>query len=379
VARAGAKTPSLLIVCLAFSLVLLGPAAVGASAGPNISSVDLGTVPRGVAVDSATGTVYVVLFLNGTTLALDSQTLATVARITTPSPYAVATNPATDTVYVSQGTGPSIAVIDGSDHVVAASVTGAGVPYALAVDDDTNVILAADTGGATLWIVNGTTDSVVGHVPIEGTSALAVDTTENEAFVGNVSSDALNGTIGVVSLSSMSVTKTVPIPIAPDHFAVDPASHLLFVACGSCGSGTNFLAIDDQTFQTVYSLHLGGSPDLVAVGSSPDIYVSDAGLNRLYEVEGSTGQVLLNSTGSSDLSFTGITGMAFDQQTQNLYITENDVTNLIVLSAATSTPAQASSAEFYLLLAAPAIASACAGLTAILYLRHRQRARYTEA
>ncbi len=376
--RTSRKTRSLLIVCLAFSLVLLVPAAAAASTGPNISSVSLGTVPRGVAVNSATGTVYVVLFLNGTTLALDAQSLTTVSRITTPSPYAVAANPGTNTVYVSQGTGPSISVIDGSDNSVVSSVSGAGVPYGLAMDEDTNLILGADTDGATLWIVNGTTDSVIGHVPIEGSSAVAVDPSDNEAFVGNVSSDGLNGTIGVVSLSSMSITKTIPIPIAPDHFALDPTSHLLFVACGSCGSGTNFLAIDDQTMQTVYSLHLGGSPDLVAVGTSPDIYVNDVGLNRLYEVDGASGLVLFNSTGDSNASFTGITGMAFDQQTQNLYITENEVTNLIVLSATGSAPVQ-SSTEFYALLAAPAIASACVGLAAILYLRRRQRTRYTEA
>src|SRR6266576_3001630 len=102
---------------VAFLLLLLPPlqsSTIADATGPGLSSVDLGTVPRGVAVDSRSGTIYVVLYLNGTTLVLNSQTLKTVAKIATPSPYAIAANSATDRIYVSQGEGASIGVIDGS-------------------------------------------------------------------------------------------------------------------------------------------------------------------------------------------------------------------------------------------------------------------------
>jgi hypothetical protein len=101
------------------------------------------------------------------------------------------------------------------------------------------------------------------------------------------------------------------------------------------------------------------------------VYVSDVGTNRLYELDGSTGEVLLNSTGGSGVSFAGITAMAFDRNTSALYVTENDVMNLVVVS-----PASSSLTPYaYLLLATPAVASALAGYLAILYVRRRARSR----
>jgi YVTN family beta-propeller protein len=363
----------LAIVCLLALLPFVQPLAAAGASSLSLSSVDLGTVPRAVAVDSNSGTIYVVLYLNGTTLALDPHTLETVAKVATPSPYAVAVDSATDRIYVSQGEGGSISVIDGSSSSVIAAVQGAGTPYALAVDEAQNLVFAADTGANSLWIINGSTDAVSARIPMGDTSALAVDPTLHEAFIGNLSSDLQSGTIEVVDTSSLSIIRTVQIAIPPGHFAVDPASHLLFVTSAAApGQGSNFLAINDSTFQTAYSLHLGEAPSVMTVGSSPDVYVSDPGVNRLYEIDGATGQLLLNSTGdSSGISFTGITSMAFDGLTGRVYITENDVTSLIVLSAGSASTTLDYSA--YLLLAIPAVASGIAGLLAILYLRRRTR------
>jgi YVTN family beta-propeller protein len=362
----------LAIACLLVTVPLLQPLAA-AGASPTLSSVDLGTVPRGVAVDSNSGSVYAVLYLNGTTLALNPQTFATVAKIATPSPYAVAVDSTTDRVYVSQGEGGSISVIDGSSYSVAATVQGAGTPYALAVDEAQDLIFAADTSANSLWIINGSTDAVLARVPMGDTSALAVDPTLHEAFVANLSSDPQSGTIDVVNTTSMGIVRTVQVPIPPGHFAVDTVSHLLFVTSSAAsGSGVNFLAIDDMTFQTVYSIHLGESPNVMVVDSSSDVYVSDTGTNRLYEIDGATGNVLSNSTGdSSGISYTGITSMAFDPGTGRVYITENDVTSLIILTPGSASTSFDDSA--YLLLAAPALAAGVAGLLAIFYIRRRAR------
>jgi YVTN family beta-propeller protein len=369
------KLRRLALACLIATLPLLASLGTASASSPSLSSVDLGTVPRGVAVDSDSGTVYVLLYLNGTTLAIDQQNLATIAKIPTPSPYAVAVDPATDRVYVSQGGNGSISVIDGASNKVAATILGAGTPYAMSVDQEHNLLLAADTASDSLWIINGSTDAVSAHIPTGATFALAVDPGLSEAFAGNLSSGAQSGAVEVVSTDNMSLTRTIQIAIPPGHFAVDPETHLLFVSAASPpAAGPNFLAIDDQTFKTVYSLHLGNAPDIVTVGSSPDVYVSDPGLNRLYEIDGATGQVLLNSTGdSSGITFTGITAMAFDNLTGRLYITENDVTSLVILSTASAPAGLGLTA--YLLLATPAIASGVAGLIAIQYVRRRARSK----
>ena len=331
-------TLSVAAICLLSSLAFVPAVTMQTSFGqPSLSSVDLGTVPRGVAVNSNSGLIYAVLYLNGTTVALDPQTLGTVFRVVTPSPYTVTVNSLTNKVYVSQGERASLVVIDGSVGSVVALIQGAGTPYAMAVDETHNLVFGADTAGNSLWIINGSTNTVAARVPMGDTSALAYDPSINEAFIGNLSSDFKKGTVDVVNVSSQSLVQTVQVSIPPTRFAVDPSSHILFVTSGGAGTGSssaNLLAIDDRTFQVVYSKHLGSSPDIMSVTPTSKVYISDPGDNRLYELDCRTGELLLNLTGGSASGVTtirGITGMAFSPHSGKLYITEREVTRLIVL------------------------------------------------
>jgi DNA-binding beta-propeller fold protein YncE len=325
-------------------------------------------------LNPSSGTLYALLYFNGTTLALDAQSLKTIAKISTPSPYAVAVDASTNTVYVSQGEGASITVIDGASNSVVTTVQGAGTPYALAIDEPQDLVFAADPGGGALWVVQGSTDRVVGHVKIEGASAVAFDPTTDQAFIGNLSSNGETSVIEVLDTSNMSVTRSIPFPAAIRHLDADPASHLLFATSGSLGpSGANFVALNETTYTIAYSIELGNAPDLIAVSaSSPCVYVSDVGSNRLYELEGTTGRVVSNATGAPGVSFTGITGMTFDAGTGRLYITESDSTALIVLATGpTPTTTPQNNASLAVLLAVPAIASVAVGSVAIVVLRRR--------
>jgi len=358
------------VVLLLSSPVLLSSTTPNAS-GPSLTSTSLGTVPRGVAVDSSSGEIYVVLYLNGTTLALDGNTLETVAKVATPSPYAIAANSATNRVYVSQGEGESVTVIDGSTNSVVATVMGAGTPYALAVDEAQNLVFGADTAGNSLWVIDGSTSKVVARVPMGDSSALALDPITDQAFVANLSSDFQTGVVDVVNITSRSVVRTVKVPFPPARFALDASAHMLFVGSGGGGGpSTNFIAMDDRTFQTVYALHFGDSPG-VMVTASPNVYVSDPGADRLYELDEATGQMLLNSTGDpvKGISFAGITGMAFSPQNGKLYITENDVTKLVVLDAGASAPPT----NAYLYAGALVVAVIAISVGVLLWRRFIQR------
>ncbi len=338
------KLGSACLLCLLAFQPLFLPETTGAGlTGPSLSSLYLGTVPRGLAIDSNSGMIYTILYLNGTTLAIDSRSLTVVGRIMTPSPYAVAVNSATNTVYVSQGERASIAVFDGSLESTVSLIQGAGTPYALALDEGHNLVFGADTAGNSLWIIDGSTNTVAARVPMGDTSALAFDPLVHLAFIGNLSSDFKSGTIDVVDGTTRSIIRTFQIPIPPGRFALDPVSHLLFVTSGGVGGGgasTNFLAIDDRTSRIIYALHLGNSPNVMSVTPSSDVFVSDAGDNRLYELDGRTGQLLLNFTGESaaGLSTAGITGMAYSSLTGKLYITEREFPALLLFDAGTVLP-----------------------------------------
>ena len=368
----------ILIACLVGSFVFVqGASAASGSVNSALSSVSLGTVPRGVAVNSNSGVIYTSLFLNGTTLALSPVTFTVFGRVATPSPYAVAVDSVTGLAYVSQGERASIVVLDSSGNTVLASIDGAGTPYALVVDEPQNLLFAADTSANSLWIVNCSSDTVVSRVPMGDTSALAFDPASHEAFIGNVSSGYDSGSVSVVSSDSQKVVQTFSVPVAPMSFAVDPVSHLLFVTgTGPNSTSPNFLVINDESFQTVYALHLGDSPQLMTAASSPDVFVSDPGVNRLYEFDGSSGHLLLNSTGdaSSGITFAGITSMAFSPITGTLYLTENDVTSLIVLGTSTTTsPSATLDAPFAYLIALLLIGAAL--LVALFYVRRRDKRR----
>lgn len=328
------------------TVLLLSPAlgTAGATAASEPFSVGLGTVPRGVAVDPTSGVVYALLYLNGTTVALEPSTFQVFGIVSTPSPYAIADDPATGDVYVSGGQGsPSVSVLDSSANSVVATVKGAGTPYALAVDDPDGLLFAADTSSESLYAIRTSTDVVAARLPVGATSALAVDPNTHEVFIGNLSSRS--DAVVAYSAQTLKVVGTVSIPFPPEHVAVDPSTGLVFVASGGeqGSSAVNFLAMNETTMQVAYGIRLGQAPGVVVVASSPDVYVSDAGQNRLYELDGSTGRVLLNSTGdpSDDVDYTGITAMAFDPVSGNLYITEQGVTGLVVL--ATGIPVAASS------------------------------------
>jgi DNA-binding beta-propeller fold protein YncE len=323
---------------------LLSTTTSGTATQSNGSSVPLGTIPRGVAVDSDSGMIYTVMYLNGTTFAINSQSLNVVARIPTPSPYAVAVDSKTDDVYVSQGTGSSVAVINGSSNVVICQIQGAGTPYALAVDETRNLIFAADTGANSLWIINGSTNTIVTRVPIGSTSALAVDPLAAEAFAGNLSSDLQNGTVDIVNESDpASAVRTVPVPFPPMHFSVDPALHLLFVTSGASASGAspNFLAIDDETLQVVYAVNIGNaSPDITALSPSQGVYVANSGNSRIYELDEKTGKLLQNfSALDGNSGATGeVSAMAFNPSNGKLYVTETDDPALLILSPPQAAP-----------------------------------------
>lgn len=349
---------------IVFSLLLATPLTT-ASNSPAISSVQLGTVPRGVAVDPADGLVYTLLFLNGTTAVLKASTLTTVALVPTPSPYSVAVDPVTGDAFVSEGQGASISVISRSTLSVTSSINGAGTPYAVAVDENNDLIAAADTGENTLYIANGSAGVVTAHLRMGSTSALAVDSGLGEAFIGNLSATGQGGEVEAVNMTSGSVIKAVTIPISPDHFALDETNHLLIVTSETTSNGENFVVLYDKTLGLLSMAHVGHALGVVTAGPTGDVFTTDLGINRLYELA-ENGTVLMNSTGDGkSISFTGITAMAFDQNNEKLYVTENEVTSLIVVSLATGSAATALS-PLYLLTVTTCVVL----IAAILGARH---------
>ncbi|MDA4116763.1 MAG: YncE family protein [Thaumarchaeota archaeon] len=370
--------PLAIILLLAPMPILLSNSTNGADAQPSWSSVSLGTVPRGLALDSSTGTIYAVMYLNGTAFAIDLHSLKVVARIPIPFPDAIAVNTATDRVYVSRGVG-AVAVVDGFSHSVVSEIQ-TGDDYALAVDEMRDLVFAADTGDNMLWVINGSIDAVAARVPMGDTSALAVDPSVGEAFIGNLSSDLTSGTVDVVNESAFhAAVRTVQVPFPPMHFSVDPALHLLFVTSGSAASGANpnFLAIDDRTLQVAYAVNIGNaSPGITAVSPSHGVYVSDAGNGRIYELDEKTGQLLQNFSASDGGSSTGeVTAMALSSSNGKLYLTETDDPELLILTPPQAAPSSGVPLTYAYFVVLVLVAGAAVSFAAVRRRRGPRQAR----
>src|SRR5579872_3072501 len=102
----------------------------------------------------ASGLVVVVLMLFGSTsvgAAPRSQPLGPSSTISVgSSPYGVAVNPTTNTIYVTNLLSNNVSVINGATNLVTATIAVGTSPNGIAVDPKTNVIYVAHSGGSTV-------------------------------------------------------------------------------------------------------------------------------------------------------------------------------------------------------------------------------------
>ena len=301
--------------------------------GRPAASIQVGSNPSGIAIDQATGTVYVtngggdtVSVINAATCnAVDfsgcSQDHATVTVGTGPAGIAV--NQATSTVYVAdEGTtspGDAVSVINAATcnahrHTgcgqVPATVTVGSAPLGVAVNPVTDTVYVTDFGGFAgdaVSVINGATCNGAQHSGCELAPAsvtvgpapwgLAIDQVANTIYVANnnggdgpASLSVINGAICDGSNTS-GCGKTPPtiagIGRAPNGISFDPATYTIYTA--------NAL---DATVSVV-NLSRGaiglpsGQLPKVAVGSVPEALAIDHATHTIYIADAVDGTLSL--------------------------------------------------------------------------------------
>jgi YVTN family beta-propeller protein len=165
-----------------------------------IGSIALGNgqAPDGIAVLTATNTIYVANTAANSVAVIDGQTLTVGPRIATgPRPARVAVNPDTNQVYVtSRGNVPAtpgtVTVIDATTQsvlraIALSAVDPAAEPSGVAVNPITNRVYVALASGK-LLIIDGDTDQVLQSIPppqAGGLDAVAVNPATNNVFVAS--------------------------------------------------------------------------------------------------------------------------------------------------------------------------------------------------
>jgi large repetitive protein len=272
------------VLCAAAFLPATGASA--ADAGYTASAIPTGAVETAVAVNPATGTVYVV----GQTarqLSVISEASNTVTDTLAVDgvPRGVAVDPDTDTVYltvenVDGQTEDAVETIDGATNQVTATIpvpSGAD-PAGVAVDSSTDTIYVADEGAAAVTAIDSATDSVIATVSLGSATepyGIAVDESSDVVWVA-----ALSGVALAVSGASDTLTQTISLATStypnpdPVSVAVDPATDAVYV-----GMETPQLDVIDGATGSVTSIATSADTLGVTVDPATDtVYAADTGL-----------------------------------------------------------------------------------------------------
>jgi YVTN family beta-propeller protein len=307
----------------------------GTDCGRPAATIHAGSGPAGIAVDPATGTLYVA-DAGGNTVSVINAATCNARRRTGcgqipptvtvgSSPFGIAVDQATDSVYVTSlganDLGDTVSVIDGATcngtHHSGCGQTAPTVkvgtgPFGIAVSQATGTVYVANTGqlfagvfGHTVSVINGATCNGVQHTGCGQTPAtvtvgpapfgIAINQATNTIYVANN-----NGGDGPASLSVINGAtcdganttgcgKTPPaipgVGRAPNGIAFDKTTHTVYTA--------NFL---DATVSVVNvtPAAIGGhstQPPRVAVGSTPEAVAVDTANHAIYVVNGFDGTV----------------------------------------------------------------------------------------
>ena len=228
--------------------------------GP-VKEVPVGPGPESLAVNDATGKVYVSNAGDGSISVLDGVTDKVVATVRLPGrSYGVAVDPQKNLVYVPGAS----SVIDGETNAVRPNKLGATDAilvdtdrrqiYLMGYEDNAINVFNLDThssrrlaaGGFHQWGFGRLGDTIfVTHVQDASMSAvnvetgalheiptgampcaLAIDAGAAEVYVANYR----DGSVTIVHLQDESLNTTVPVGGRPQAIAVDPEKHLVYIA-----------------------------------------------------------------------------------------------------------------------------------------------------
>jgi YVTN family beta-propeller protein len=291
------------------------PTASGWVATATAPTVGVGGFPTGVALDAASGTIYVaagtsddLAMVNAATCnASRTRGCAQVSHAPTGGgdPIGVAVDEQTRTVYVVNAGSNTVAVINAATcNAVTKSgcskkpalVSVPGGPEFLAVDPQTDTIYVADTGSGRVSVINGNTcnasdthgcGQAVATVNVgAGAFPITVDPATSTVYVGTnkdlvlIDGRTCNGT-DVRGCGK--VLASVPVGGDPAGIAIDQAGGTVYVSSETSGAVT---VVSRNACSTLGTAGCGRPQSTVATGADPrgeaagpahTVYVTNAG------------------------------------------------------------------------------------------------------
>jgi YVTN family beta-propeller protein len=219
-----------LVLLVAVGMPAVASPATSAARKPKATTIPVGLGPVRVATNPQTNTIYVTNTGDGTVSVINGKKNRVVATIPVGvSPVGVATNPQTNTAYAVDPATRTLSVIDGATNTVTATILGIFNPAGVATNPQTNTIYVTDAGLAKVAVIDGATNTVTATIPVGSSpAAVATNPQTNTIYVAHTISSS--GTLSVISGQTNSVTATVPVGQFPGGVASNPQTNTVYVA-----------------------------------------------------------------------------------------------------------------------------------------------------
>jgi YVTN family beta-propeller protein len=285
------------------------------------------------------------------------------------NPTGVIADPATHTVYVADGGGNSVSVINASAcnaqvisgcGQVPATVTVGNGPLGLALNHKTHTLYVTNLGGNTVSVINAATCNATDtsgcwQTPAtvtvgSGPASLAVDQITNTIYVPNSNGN----TVSVINGATCNATDTsgcgqvpavVTVGSGAQAVAIDQTHHTVYV--GNFNDGT-VSVVNMATCNAANTSGCGQAPATVTAGSGITDLLVDPAFGTLYVANTFDGDVSLISTAACNAQHTSgcahaapatptgslPIGVSLDPLTRTLYVANQDDSNVAAISTA---------------------------------------------
>ena len=183
----------------------------------------VGSIPFGIWADQLTNRIYVAA--GGGVSVINGRTNTVIHRIATgSSPFWLALDSRTSTLYVTNEASLSIDAINLKTDTVAAKIQLRFAPYGIAMDPATDTAYAV-VAGQGLFAIDGRTNTVTAKIPVGDAFGVAVDAVTGQAFVANPHQN----TVTVVNTRDHAVAGSVPVGRQPlIGLAADPHRGIVY-------------------------------------------------------------------------------------------------------------------------------------------------------
>jgi YVTN family beta-propeller protein len=336
----------------------------------------VGEAPQAVVTAPATGTVYAANFVDSTVSVINAAACsATSTRgcrrpaptaVAGPGPDAVAVDGALHTLYAADGSGDTVSVINaatcnaarrGGCERPAATIQVSNNPGGIAIDQATSTVYVTNGGGNTVSVINAATCNAVdtsgcGQAPATvtvgtGPAGIAVNQATSTVYVANAGTTSPGDTVSVINAATCNahrhtgcsqIPATVTVGAAPLGVAANPATDTVYVTNFGDFFGNTVSVINGATCNGTQHSGCGQAPASVTVGPVPWGLAIDQAANIIYVANNNGGDgpaslsVINGATcdgtnttgcGTTPPAIAGIgrapNGIAFDPATHTIY------------------------------------------------------------